>query len=149
MANAIVSLYDMSVCQSWPASLAPMGRPFGSVMFDRIMISGWPGSWNAPATLISSEPNSAENAICRELSDGAALLALADAWDVMVAGRTYSPTKSVEEAYEECRSLAGLQFTQDAVTALEHLYAGGALKPDGYVTADIEVGVAARSVISR
>ena len=42
-----------------------------------------------------------------EISDGAALLALADAWDVMIAGRTYSRTKSVEEAYEECVALAG------------------------------------------
>jgi diguanylate cyclase (GGDEF)-like protein len=84
-----------------------------------------------------------------EISDGAALLALADAWDVMIAGRTYSPTKSVEEAYEECRSLAGLQFTQDAVTALEQLYADGALKPDVDVTADLEVGLAARSAVSR
>jgi diguanylate cyclase (GGDEF)-like protein len=84
-----------------------------------------------------------------EISDGAALLALADAWDVMVAGRTYSRSKSVEEAYKECRSLVGLQFTQDAVTALQQLYVGGALKPDVYVTADIEVGVAARSAVSR
>jgi diguanylate cyclase (GGDEF)-like protein len=65
----------------------------------------------------------------REISDGAALLALADAWDVMVAGRTYSRTKSVEEAYEECLSLVGLQFTAAAVAALRQLHAAGALTP--------------------
>ena len=54
-----------------------------------------------------------------EISDGAALLAIADAWDVMVAGRPYSRPKSVEEAYAECRSLVGEQFTEAAVEALE------------------------------
>jgi diguanylate cyclase (GGDEF)-like protein len=63
----------------------------------------------------------------REISDGAALLALADAWDVMVAGRTYSRTKSVQEAYDECLSLVGLQFTTPAVAALRQLRAEGAL----------------------
>ncbi len=66
----------------------------------------------------------------REISDGAALLALADAWDVMVAGRTYSRTKSVEEAYEECVSLAGVQFTFAAVRALHQLRDSGALEAE-------------------
>jgi diguanylate cyclase (GGDEF)-like protein len=72
-----------------------------------------------------------------EISDGAALLALADAWDVMVAGRTYSRPKSVEEAYNECLSLVGLQFTAAAVEALQLLHAGGALKPAGHVSAGL------------
>jgi diguanylate cyclase (GGDEF)-like protein len=63
-----------------------------------------------------------------EISDGAGLLALADAWDVMTAGRTYSPTKDVEEAYAECVSLAGVQFTFGAVRALQQLRAGGVLR---------------------
>jgi diguanylate cyclase (GGDEF)-like protein len=62
-----------------------------------------------------------------EISDGAALLALADAWDVMTAGRTYSRTKSLEEAYAECVSLAGVQFTFSAVRALQELQGSGAL----------------------
>lgn len=65
----------------------------------------------------------------REISDGAALLALADAWDVMVAGRTYSRTRSVEEAYDECLALVGVQFTTAAVTALRQLHDDGGLKP--------------------
>jgi diguanylate cyclase (GGDEF)-like protein len=63
-----------------------------------------------------------------EISDGAALLALADAWDVMIAGRSYSATKTVEQAYEECVSLVGAQFTAAAVTALQELRATGVLQ---------------------
>jgi HD-GYP domain-containing protein (c-di-GMP phosphodiesterase class II) len=63
-----------------------------------------------------------------EISDGAALLALADAWDVMIAGRTYSATKTVEQAYEECVSLVGAQFTATAVTALRQLRSSGLLQ---------------------
>ena len=43
-ANAIVRLYDMSVCQPWPASARPIGLPF-STMLDRIITCGRPGSW--------------------------------------------------------------------------------------------------------
>ena len=65
-----------------------------------------------------------------EISDGAGLLALADAWDVMIAGRTYSCTKTVEEAYTECVSLAGVQFTFGAVRALQQLRSSGALEAE-------------------
>lgn len=65
-----------------------------------------------------------------EISEGAGLLALADAWDVMIAGRTYSRTKSVEEAYRECLSLAGVQFTFGAVRALQELYVAGELRAE-------------------
>ena len=63
-----------------------------------------------------------------EISEGAGLLALADAWDVMIAGRTYSPSKSVDDAYSECVALAGVQFTFAAVHALRELRASGALE---------------------
>jgi len=53
-----------------------------------------------------------------EISEGAALLALADAFDVMTAERSYSPPKPRAEAIAECRELAGRQFTADAVAAL-------------------------------
>lgn len=65
------------------------------------------------------------------ISDGAGLLALADAWDVMVAGRTYSPIKTVDEAYAECQALAGAQFTRLAVDALRTLRARGELGGGG------------------
>lgn len=64
-----------------------------------------------------------------EISEGAGLLALADAWDVMVAGRIYCPAKSVEEALAECIALAGRQFTVAAVAALRALHASGGLHP--------------------
>ena len=56
-----------------------------------------------------------------ELAEGAGLLALADAWDVMTRSRWYADRKSIDEAVVECRRLAGRQFTYEAVAALEIL----------------------------
>jgi HD-GYP domain-containing protein (c-di-GMP phosphodiesterase class II) len=53
-----------------------------------------------------------------ELPEGACLLAIADAWDCMTLGRSYSEPKSLDESLDECRRLVGLQFTQTAVDAL-------------------------------
>jgi HD-GYP domain-containing protein (c-di-GMP phosphodiesterase class II) len=63
-----------------------------------------------------------------EISEGAALLALADAWDVMTISRPYSLPKTVDEALGECFSLIGMQFTQTAVAALMELHARGELE---------------------
>jgi HD-GYP domain-containing protein (c-di-GMP phosphodiesterase class II) len=63
-----------------------------------------------------------------EIPEGAALLAAADAWDVMTVNRTYSQPKSPTEALAECVSLIGSQFTNTAVTALAQLYAAGELR---------------------
>ena len=52
------------------------------------------------------------------IPDGAALIALADAVDVMTVGRTYSPRRSWHETIDECAGLAGHQFTHAAVAAL-------------------------------
>ncbi|HMJ34200.1 MAG TPA: diguanylate cyclase [Baekduia sp.] len=57
-----------------------------------------------------------------ELTEGAALLAAADAFDVMVSARPYSPGRSIDEALSECHALIGEQFTPAAVAALEGLY---------------------------
>lgn len=62
------------------------------------------------------------------IPDGAALIALADAYDVMTVGRTYSARKSDTEAVTECMSLAGAQFSHQAVAALVTLNARGELK---------------------
>ncbi|HWI73884.1 MAG TPA: diguanylate cyclase [Baekduia sp.] len=59
-----------------------------------------------------------------ELSEGAALLAAADAFDVMVSARPYSPGRSIADALSECRALSGAQFTPAAVAALEAVHAG-------------------------
>ena len=62
-----------------------------------------------------------------EIPEGAALLALADAWDTMVSYRVYSPRRPIADALAECRALTGRQFTAEAVEALEALYVRGDL----------------------
>lgn len=64
-----------------------------------------------------------------EIPEGAALLSVADAWDVMTSGRPYSEPKTVEDAVSECAQLVGLQFTRSAVGALLKLHASGELDP--------------------
>jgi HD-GYP domain-containing protein (c-di-GMP phosphodiesterase class II) len=54
-----------------------------------------------------------------EIPVGGALLAIADAYDAMTAGRTYSARRDPGEALRECQSLAGRHFTYEAVAALE------------------------------
>jgi diguanylate cyclase (GGDEF)-like protein len=62
------------------------------------------------------------------ISEGAALLAMADAFDAMTAPRAYGPQKDPETALQECRELAGRQFMPDAVSALEAVLEQGLLK---------------------
>lgn len=57
-----------------------------------------------------------------ELSEGAGLLAAADAFDVMISTRPYSPSREVDDALREVAQLAGRQFTPAAVQALEGVY---------------------------
>jgi diguanylate cyclase (GGDEF)-like protein len=59
---------------------------------------------------------------------GAALLAVADAWDVMTVSRPYSVPKSPEDALAECCELAGAQFTAEAIDALRVVHANGTLR---------------------
>jgi diguanylate cyclase (GGDEF)-like protein len=66
-----------------------------------------------------------------EISEGAALLAIADAWDVMTVSRPYSVPKEPEETLQECRSLVERQFTAEAVQALCALHLRGRLGRDG------------------
>ena len=63
----------------------------------------------------------------QEIPEGAALLALADAFDVMTLSRPYSAPRSVPDALAECRELVGRQFCEEAVAALETLAESGAL----------------------
>ena len=62
-----------------------------------------------------------------DIEEGAALLALADAWDAMRSGRPYRPAKSPEGALAECAELMGAQFTPSAVAALIELHSTGEL----------------------
>lgn len=56
------------------------------------------------------------------LSEGAALLAIADAFDVMTVNRLYGAPRNQDQALAECRELIDQQFTRAAVEALEALF---------------------------
>jgi HD-GYP domain-containing protein (c-di-GMP phosphodiesterase class II) len=59
-------------------------------------------------------------------AEGAQILALADAWDVMTGpARAYSRARPVLEALEECRREAGAQFAPHVVDALARLLGEG------------------------
>ncbi len=60
-----------------------------------------------------------------EIPEGAALLAAADAFDVMTTARPYSAPRTPEQAVEEIRVLAGHQFSAAAVRALEAVVEAG------------------------
>jgi diguanylate cyclase (GGDEF)-like protein len=62
-----------------------------------------------------------------EIPDGAALLAVADAWDVMTFSRPDGRPKNSDEALAECTALIGGRFTRAAVAALSTLHAAGEL----------------------
>jgi diguanylate cyclase (GGDEF)-like protein/putative nucleotidyltransferase with HDIG domain len=57
------------------------------------------------------------------IPDGAAILAVADAFDVMTATRIYSAARSREDALAECERLVGAQFAPEPVRALAALCA--------------------------
>ena len=65
-----------------------------------------------------------------EIPEGAALLAVADAWEAMRSGRAYRPAKSPDAALAECAELTGIQFTRTAIGALMRLHAEGDLDDD-------------------
>jgi putative nucleotidyltransferase with HDIG domain len=56
-----------------------------------------------------------------EIPEGAAIIALADAWDVMTVSRPYSPPKSREEALSECLGLVDRQFRARVLEVLADL----------------------------
>ncbi len=63
------------------------------------------------------------------IPEGARILTLADAWDVMTSDRPYGVPLSREDALAECRRCSGAQFWPAAVDALERALAGGLLPP--------------------
>ncbi len=66
-----------------------------------------------------------------EIPEGAAILALADAWDSMTTARTYAALRSKDEALEEVRKEIGFQFSPATVAALERVLARGDADPRG------------------
>jgi diguanylate cyclase (GGDEF)-like protein/PAS domain S-box-containing protein len=63
------------------------------------------------------------------IPEGARILTLADAWDVMTSQRPYGAPLSREDALAECRRCSGAQFWPAAVEALERALAEGGLPP--------------------
>ncbi len=61
------------------------------------------------------------------IPEGARILHLADAWNTMTSDRPYGASLGAGRALAECRRLAGGQFWEPAVAALEALFADGAL----------------------
>ncbi len=59
--------------------------------------------------------------------DGARVIALADAWDVMTSHRPYRLPATTGEALAECRRMRGAQFAPEVVDALEAVVRGGGL----------------------
>jgi HD-GYP domain-containing protein (c-di-GMP phosphodiesterase class II) len=62
-----------------------------------------------------------------EISEGARILALADAWDAMTEVRLYRGAMNVAQALHEVLENSGTQFWPDAVGALERLAQRGQL----------------------
>ena len=62
-----------------------------------------------------------------QVPEGARILALADAWDVMRSARVYKQPLDLHDAVEEVRRSTGTQFWPPAVDALERLVAADAL----------------------
>jgi len=62
-----------------------------------------------------------------DISPGARILALADAFDAMTAERPYREGMDLTQALAECRDKAGRQFAPEVVEALEELAASGLL----------------------
>jgi HD-GYP domain-containing protein (c-di-GMP phosphodiesterase class II) len=63
-----------------------------------------------------------------EISEGGALMAMADAFDAMTSPRAYKAAMSVEEALLEARAGCGTQFAPPAVGLLKTLLAAEALR---------------------
>jgi diguanylate cyclase (GGDEF)-like protein/PAS domain S-box-containing protein len=64
------------------------------------------------------------------IPEGARILTLADAWDVMTSERPYGVPLSREDALAECRRCSGAQFWPAAVEALERSVEEGHLPSD-------------------
>ncbi len=64
------------------------------------------------------------------IPEGARILTLADAWDVMTSERPYGTPLSREDALAECRRCSGTQFWPPAVTALVRAIEEGHLTSD-------------------
>jgi diguanylate cyclase (GGDEF)-like protein len=72
------------------------------------------------------------------IPDGARIIHLADAWDVMTSARPYVTRLTDAQALAECRANAGTQFWPLAVAALESLWAAGGIDAEVLERAKVE-----------
>ena len=76
-----------------------------------------------------------------DISEGARILALADAWDAMTEVRLFATARNQEDALAECRRFSGSQFWPEAVEALSEL------ARDGHLVSPSKAGSAGTSMI--
>jgi putative nucleotidyltransferase with HDIG domain len=139
-------LHDMGKCrQDWESIIAKPGKPspqewevirqhpvLGSQLVEQLEFL--PHTAGEVARIVrahherldgSGYPDGQRGeAICLE----ARVLAVADAFEAMIATRAYKPQRSPEEALAELQRCAGTQFDPRAVAALTALYARGELE---------------------
>jgi HD-GYP domain-containing protein (c-di-GMP phosphodiesterase class II) len=60
-----------------------------------------------------------------DIPEGAAIIGLCDAWDVMTSERSYSPSMPIDVALGQCVELAGVQFARGPVSVLCEMVADG------------------------
>jgi diguanylate cyclase (GGDEF)-like protein len=58
-----------------------------------------------------------------DIPSGAAIIAVAEAWDVIISGRSYQLAREPDDAWQELRRGAGTQWSPEAVAALERALA--------------------------
>lgn len=84
----------------------------------------------------------------QQISEGARLLSVADAFDAMTVSRAHSPVKPVDEALEECTRLIGKQFSEQAVRALLRLKATGELEADARGGSPVDMATSANRALA-
>jgi diguanylate cyclase (GGDEF)-like protein/putative nucleotidyltransferase with HDIG domain len=83
-----------------------------------------------------------------EIPLGGALLAIADAFDAMTAGRRYSARRDPADALAECRAQIGRHFSHEAVAALEVWLMSAAAATEGLPADDAAARTAGESLVS-
>lgn len=68
-----------------------------------------------------------------EILTYAKIIAICDAFDVMISGRVYSRAKSVQEVIQELNRCAGTQFNKDLVKSFVEILEEEMIKPHTFI----------------